>query len=547
MFTEALLQNNGRYLKRSILYGYFVLMLIHLVFVFSGFYFNDDVNYARYAADISYHGFSFHPVNDHFAFRWMPIYFTGIFYRLFGMSAFTSLLFSALCFAAGACLLHRVLKNKSTGAYLMGMSLFFLAHSVLFYMHRLLADGGVCLAVFWMYYSYRTFIQSGKPVLLGLSFAIGLIFGIMTKESIVISFPLFAYLFLGDVFKKRFLLFWKFAIFFSVLLISFYLLFFKITTGDFLFRYHLLMAKTSLGISECTFDHIPFIYTLKRIGYELWNAMMLNGDLLIYLPALAAGIYYKKLAFSFIDKKDVSAFLVLLLSANFMTISFTSYVPLCPDARHFIFLIPFAAVSGGSMIFAFFKEPAKFIFLPLIFLLVTSFMLIEHAGNLKFMYILCTGIFSIFFICDVLRKKISYKAGCLLFVLIFSANYFLEFVRPNYPYYFDHKKIIKRSFEGKNAEATVFTSDELSGEISEFFMQYKTGNIKFLPEDSIKKENTGTLYYLLVGDLNHKRWLWADSLYRVNTDSGVSLVQKEKNVYLYRVNNAFLQKLRKPY
>ena len=242
-FTVTQINKNVDY-KKLILPGFIVLMLLHLIFTFSGFYGNDDILYAGYAADVAYQGISLQPATDHYQLRWTPIYFTAFFYRIFGINPFTSAIFSAVSFAICGFILHKIMRHKKTALYLLVMSLFFLAHSVIFYMHRLLPDAGICLAVLWMYYAYRSFYENThKPLLHAVHFAAALLFAVVTKESIIIVLPLFILIFLKDLFKRKYLSFWKYAIVFSVVFVFLYLLFFKITTNDFLFRYQLLLSK----------------------------------------------------------------------------------------------------------------------------------------------------------------------------------------------------------------------------------------------------------------------------------------------------------------
>jgi hypothetical protein len=119
----------------------------------------------------------------------------------------------------------------------------------------------------------------------------------------------------------------------------------------------------------------------------------------------------------------------------------------------------------------------------------------------------------------------------------------MDFVRPLYPYYWDQKYVIKKQFAGKNISATIF-SDGLSGELSEFFLKFKTRDLKFLPIDSAKITDTGSMYYLLNGDLYPTVKNKLDSLMKKNENKSVIITYQKNNVYLYKVNNAVLQILK---
>ena len=542
-FTVTQINKNVDY-KKLILPGFIVLMLLHLIFTFSGFYGNDDILYAGYAADIAYQGISLQPATDHYQLRWTPIYFTAFFYRIFGINPFTSAIFSAVSFAICGFILHKIMRHKKTALYLLVMSLFFLAHSVIFYMHRLLPDAGICLAVLWMYYAYRSFYENThKPLLHAVHFAAALLFAVVTKESIIIVLPLFILIFLKDLFKRKNLSFWKYAIVFSVVFVFLYLLFFKITTNDFLFRYQLLLSKKYETL--CSYDTLPFIHTLKRISYKLWQAMLLNGDFLVFLPGLAAAVYKNKILYTGIRKLDIFSFLFLLFCANFMTTSITAYAPLCPDPRHYIFLMPFAAITGGPMLYAFFKEPEKFPVLPLLFGAATAVMFMMHAGATKYLYLACTLLFSGVYLTTIIsRKKILFKISAAIFIAIFFINYLNAFIKPLYPVYWDHKQVIENTFSGKKISATVFSTKNCSIHLSKYFLKFKTGELHFFYTDSIKTYNAGQLYYMLNAGFNASAKNSIDSLINLKTDRQIFLAEHSNKIFLYRVDNAFLQMIK---
>lgn len=527
--------------KKLILPGFILLMIIHLIFTFTGFYGNDDIVYARYAANAAYHGISLQPATDHYQLRWSPIYFTAFFYRYFGLNPFTSAIFSATCFAVCGFILHKIMQHKKTAVYLLVMVLFFFGHSVIFYMHRLLPDAAICLAVLCMYYAYRTFLlKANRPVLYGLIFAAALFFAVISKESIIIALPVFVLFFLKDLFKKQHLSFWKYAILFSVLFVFGYLLFFKITTNDFLFRYHLLLSNKYETL--CSFDTLPFSHTLKRIGYQLWQAMFLNGDFLVYLPAIAAAVYRKKIQYTGLLQADIFSFLLLLFCTNFMSTSFTAYTPLCPDPRHFLFLMPFAAITGGPMLYAFFKEPRKFPALPLLFITATLLMFIITSGTTKYLYAACALFFSGNYLFTFISpKKITFKIAVSLFIVLFFLNYLNAFIKPLYPVYWDHKKVIQNAFSGKTINATVFSTRDCSIDLSKYFLKFKTGGLNFFYTDSIKIINDGQLYYMLDSKLNEKEKTRIDSLINSKSDHRIFLEEHSNTIFLYKVDNAFLQ------
>ena len=279
----------AEYKKRTIFTGFAFLLLIHAVFVFAGFYNNDDIKYAKYAAKIANDGITFAPATSHYAVRWTAIVVTAFFYKIFGISGFTSLLCSFISLLFCGWLLHRTMRNYKLPVYFLSLLFFFFAHSIIFYMHRLLPDPAMCLIVLWMYLSYRTYyLRNERPLVYALQFALATLLAVITKETIIIVLPLFALFFLNDVFRKKQFAFWKYAVPFMAGFLFLYLLYFKLTAGSFFYRYQLL--KEGSYTSGCSYNILPLINTIKRIGYELWMNLLRNGDMLIILPALTACI-----------------------------------------------------------------------------------------------------------------------------------------------------------------------------------------------------------------------------------------------------------------
>ena len=531
------------YQKKIIVFSFILLMLTHVIFTFAGFYGNDDINYARYAAEVVHNGISFSPALDQYQLRWVTVYSTALFYWLFGINTFTSTLSCTISFVLCGILLYKILRYKKNSVYFLSMALFFFAHSIIFYSHRLLPDPTMCLAVLWMYYCYRSYnLKKQRYFLYGTQFSVALFLAILTKETIIIALPLFLIFFIKDIFKRQNLQFWKIVILFSLIFSFAYLSYFKVTTGDFFYRYSVLLKKSYFN--ECSFDKLPFIYTLRRIGYELWKAMLLNGDFLVLLPGIISVVYIKKIKPEGIEPIDIFSFLILLACSNFMTISASSYVPLCHSPRHFLFLIQFAAITGGPVLYAYFKQPAKFIALPLAFAITTLVIFSLNGGTTKYLYLLFTILLISCYLFSFIKNKILPFVYCvILFTALLFMNYLVDFIKPLYSYYWDEKEVIEKQFSGKNITATVF-SDGLSGELSEFFLKFKTGNLKFLPLDSAKVTNPGTLYFLLNGDLYPATKNKIDSLTKSSGHADIFMVYRKNNVYLYKVNNTVLQRLK---
>lgn len=533
----------SRAIQNKIFVGFLILISAHLIFVFTGFYGNDDINYMRHAAQLANEDFTNKKASNHFQLRWVTIYTTAFFYKLFGINSFVSTLSPFLGIILSGFLLKKILSPYPPMIFSLSLVLFFFSHSILFYMHRILPDTMMCFAILWMYSSYRFSLTNGQSAFRnGLQFSTALLVALMTKETIIIAAPLFLFLCVRDLFKRQSLKFWFHAILATLIYVLLYLSYFKITTGAFMYRFDLL--KSGNYFSICSFDSLPLSFTIKRIGYELWRAMLLNGDLMVFIPAVSAWIYRKKIrTFVIVNTLDFTGFIVLLCCANFMTISFTSYIPLCQDPRHFLFLFPFAAIIGGPLLFEYLKEPAKFLLLPILMTIATCIAFYIGAGDNKYLYLL----FSLLLLASLLLSKLSnhiaFKIGLLAFFTLFSLIYVIGFINYSFPNYWAQKKLVRGSISHKALQGKLFAEDAFSGELTEFFLKFKTDHLSILPMDSVKRFEGGNIYYLVISDINPDAQYLVDSLKGASEPTQINLVNREKNVSLYKIDNATLQLL----
>src|SRR5215471_16364260 len=321
-----------RYVRPKFILIFFCLLLfLHVVFTFCGFYGNDDAIYARDAADLINTGHF--AVNDHYSLRWITIIFTAFFYKLFGVNAVSSAMFSFICFVIGSIIIYKLIRHEELIIQLLVFTLFFLNYTVIFYAHRLLPDAGVCLFVLLAYYAYfrQRFISSSSQVRNSIFFSVFIFLAVLTKETIFITFPLWISLLCSDIIRRKNYSFWiSSVIAFSILFFA-YSLYFKITKGDWLYRYHILQqANASYGDGT---GASSFSGTMQRIGYMLWQSFLLNGDMEYLIPAIIGIIYFRSVFRDEKIKHIAISFFILLLSADLMTFSPTMYAPLLPDPR----------------------------------------------------------------------------------------------------------------------------------------------------------------------------------------------------------------------
>lgn len=524
--------------------GFSIVLLLHVLFTFCGFYGNDDINYARLAAELVHKGKLGVSYTDHFPLRWVTIYAAAFFYKLFGFTEWATALFSYGCFVLSALLIYQFLKGKETVLLFAAYAMFFLSFAVIFYAHRLLPDTGICLFVFSAYFFYhqKRFYNS-RGTITAILFATAWFLAVLTKETIIITIPLWLFLLVTDIKAKRNGRFWVTAFIFFSVLTGLYLLYFNLTTGDWLFRYHVLNRNSELS-GGITYSQQAIIITVKRLFYTLWEAFLFNGDIEYLIFAICAFVYRRSLFADAAHRHIVIAFMMLLLSANFMTYSVDAYNPLPPDPRHFIFLIPFAVIPGAYMVRAYFADPRKYILVLILFILADIWLITSSIGATRYVYFLITLSLLLALIFQYCPVQTSIKQWIpLIAVAGLALNYVNDFIRPRYPYYFDQRSLVKGYFTANTKDATVYSSDGMTAELSDFFLGFTNNRIQFKDLHLCKQflPNAANQYLLINGGYETVFKQQADSLFLSGDNSArVRLIQQKNAAFLYAVNDTII-------
>ena len=188
-------------------------------------------------------------------------------------------------------------------------------------------------------------------ILSGVAFALSLLGAFLSKETVILAVPLLAWWAVRDLVNRRRLRFWSAVILPGILLLAGYFLLTDFLTGDPAARWKALLDNRY--VSFCDYASQPLRELLARISSglvtELTHQGMMAG-VILSLPALfLLPKHQESPALRFFS----STALILLLSANFMTITPLAYNPMCPDPRHYLFLIPVFAISGALSLEAF--------------------------------------------------------------------------------------------------------------------------------------------------------------------------------------------------
>ncbi len=375
--------------KQYFIFFIFVLILIaYHFFAYIGHYGYDDLHYAKLANDFK-HGLVNY--DDHYSFRTPVIALTSLSYAVFGISDFSSSLPAMLISVSVLFFVFLLLKDKGNKHLIIGLSLTGLSNFFLLYSDKLMPDMYVVLsviAVLFFFHRYRYKNKTEKEWLYALLIALALLFGFMSKGTIVLLLPLLAYFFFVDVFQKKHIKFWVYTVAINLVVFAAYFLVIWLLTGDVLQRFHAITQNSYLNL--CSYSEQPKIILLKRIVYEFFLLMINSGMAAGFIFVLAYMLQKKSLNVLKMENEFsfwITSSLILLLSSNFMSISFTAYSPMCLDPRHYLFLIPVVAVPASSVVVEFLEKKSLKIPILVFSLLITVCAFFFQKGSFWGLYL----------------------------------------------------------------------------------------------------------------------------------------------------------------
>jgi len=334
-----------------------LIIIAHHVFGYIGHYGFDDLYYARLANDLRNGIINY---DDQYSYRLTILSLTALSYSIFGISDLASALPTMLVSISIIILVYHSLKDKGHFIMSLGLSLVVFSHWFLFYSDKIMPDIYIAFSVFLAVFiinKYKYESNKKNPFLYALLLSLALFFGFISKGTIVLIIPLLIYFVIIDIYYNRDLRFWLYSILSGSLIIISYFLLIKLLTGNISQRFEAIAGNSYLNL--CSYDQQPFIITLKRISYGFLNMMTYQSMLTSFIILIP--FIFKKKALEYLKLNDSFSFyvvssLLLLLSSNFMTISMSSYVPMCLDPRHFMFLTPVVAIPAAIILFDHIKE-----------------------------------------------------------------------------------------------------------------------------------------------------------------------------------------------
>lgn len=400
-----------------ILLIYIILVILYHIFGYTGHFGYDDIHYAELANDLLNGTVNF---EDHYAYRLPVILLTALFYLIFGISDLTSSLPALMITIGILVLVFEILKAQGPRILFVGLALCTLSNWFLYYSDKLMPDIYVALAVIWALAIIHRFKFKGdkrKPFLYAFLLALALLFGFMSKGTIVLALPLLIYLVLTDIIRRRDLKFWGYSLLNGVVLMSLYLLVIWIFTGDLFKRFDAIADNSYLNL--CSYDQQSLRILLKRIFWGFFELSIFQSLATGFIFVFARLFQRKGLqifrvddSFSFFRSSTV----ILFLSSSFMTISLSSYAPMCLDPRHYLFLVPVAAIPASRIIMDYLESKKTAIQILLALTAVTIISYFLQGNSFWLLYLPLTVLFVISYF--VRSGKVSTELFMLLFAVI---------------------------------------------------------------------------------------------------------------------------------
>ena len=333
-----------------------ILVLYHL-FAYTGHFGYDDLHYAELAVNLLQGDLD---VGDHYAYRFPVILLTAIFYLIFGITDLASSLPALIITITILVIVFNILKEHGPKVLIIGLSLCTLSNWFLFYSDKLMPDIYVALSVIWalaIIHNHKFKGEKKKTAQQGFLLALALLFGFMSKGTIVLVLPLMVYLIVFDIIFKRDLRFWTYSLLSGLVLMSLYLLLIWIFTGNPFQRFDAIAGNSYLNL--CSYDQQSTRILLKRIFWGFFELSIYQSLATAFIFIFATLFQRKGLrifrmenSFSYFQ----SAAVILFLSSSFMTISLSAYAPMCLDPRHYLFLVPVAAIPAARVIVDFLEK-----------------------------------------------------------------------------------------------------------------------------------------------------------------------------------------------
>lgn len=366
-------------------------LLLYYFAAFDGYYGYDDITYARYAAQVAKGTFGSNA--DHFSFRWGIIYPTGWLYKCLGIGDISTCLPTLLYTLLTLTGIYFATKRMGLWAATAAMALFSLDYYTLYFSHKLFADVAVTtfgfLALLFTALARYPNNTAIKNALLGVAMAVCLWGGFVSKETIYFLVPFLTYVFGVDIWQKQHRTFWSAAVVSGLLWAGIYAVYMQLSFGDIAYRFKAIEASSG-SAGSCSYHLLPISHLIHRLTLGLMQLWIGTGMAIamLFAPLSVDNNWRKIYQLKNTETYYYTAFGVLFLSFYYLSISFKHYIPMCLDGRHYLMLIPFAAVASGKGLVRFCKTAYGCQYLLPTLLGITIYAYLNQIGAMLYLYVL---------------------------------------------------------------------------------------------------------------------------------------------------------------
>lgn len=539
-----------------VLLGLGLLLLVHHFWGYYGHYGFDDIGGYGYYAKQWADGQAFFLNEDFFSYRWGFIAPTGVFYALFGVNDHVSAILPTIIYLSTALLVMRVMHLEKWQVVAFAALLYGLDNWTLYYADKLMADTSVALAVLLAFSAIARerfeASQSGQNALL---LTASVFWGYLSKQSILLLFPVFVILLIIDVKKGRHRRFWGYTVLACTLVGMGYLVWIYALTGNPFERFVAVNQGVvdNLGagrsFSFCNYGIQEWSVLYYRIFAEMGLKFLDSGlalSLLLAVPTLLTQRWTALWQTQNFTAYWSFVLFLSLLSSNFMTTSYEAYLPICPDIRHFLMLVPLAAIVAAPSVINFAKTKEKGVYFLLSFGVGAGIALYWTNGNMRWLYV---GIFLLIILRLLLPNNLYSKwtfLSMLLFILMAPAASSMKTTLQESSY-LEQRALIYEQFKDKKEPSIVITNI-VGRNTARYLMEYEEeANSKFytyeqIPQLSLSTDTT--VYVLANGDMRYRSGFSYDKLPRAIRDchestcpEGVDTIYASPKVLLLKLHN----------
>lgn len=473
--------------KYLILWAHILLLLLYRFWGYSGHFGYDDIEYARLASSLLDGSIE---SDNHFFYRWSIIFPTGLSYWIFGVGDFASSIPPIVAASLTLYFVFKLLKDQSTSTLWMALSITTTAQWFLFYSNKLMADIYICMAfTMSIYFLYRLwFYAKESEWKYALYFCLSMFIGFLAKGTIVFMLPVIVYALLVDFIQKRHFKFWISCASFGSAILLIYLFTIYLISGDPMSRFDAIASNGYLN--KCSYGAQSVAILFKRVFIDFFGMIRNEGFALFVIIAILPLFVHPK---RILSGKSKIAFMisiasVLFFSANFMSISLTSYNPMCIDFRHYLFIVPPIAMAASKVI----NSDDFHHRYSMIILVLTSILLYSSWSSVGISFHFIYLPLWLFFILNHLTKNSLFKRSPILYALFFSTILLAFPIRTtlharayNYP---KQQELILDKIHELNDSLFIFT-DDIQARIGNYQLGFDSSRVQFVDYDALKKHH----------------------------------------------------------